>query len=66
MGATHRVTVITDHKNLQYYCAAQNVNCHIAHYILTLGDYNITLVHKPGATNCADALSRHPDHDDGI
>ena len=30
-----------------------------------LGDYNIRLLHKLGASNHADALSRRPDHDTG-
>jgi hypothetical protein len=28
-------------------------------------DYHLTLVHKPGAQNRADTLSRHPDYDTG-
>jgi hypothetical protein len=30
-----------------------------------LADYNFQLVHIPGSTNKADALSRRPDYDDG-
>jgi hypothetical protein len=30
-----------------------------------MGDYNIVIEHRPGATNRADPLSRCPDHDDG-
>ena len=41
------------------------MNHRIARYILTLGNYNIILVHKPGATNHVDALSHRPDYDDG-
>ena len=65
MGATHQVRVITDHKNLQYYRSAQKVNRQIACYILTLGDYNIALIHKPGASNKVDALFGRPDYGDG-
>src|ERR1700744_3817456 len=61
----HVVTIYTDHANLQYYKHPQKINRRVARYIPLLGDYNIKLVHKPGATNRADALSRHPDHDDG-
>ena len=65
LGAKFIVDVFTDHKNLQYYCSPQKINRRLARYILTLGNYNIRLLHKPGASNCADALSRHPDHDTG-
>jgi hypothetical protein len=37
----------------------------VARYILKLAEYDMKLVHKPGATNQADALSRHPGYDDG-
>jgi hypothetical protein len=30
-----------------------------------MGDYNLQLVHKPGVTNKADLLLRHPDYDQG-
>ena len=30
-----------------------------------LADYNILIEHHPGVKNCADPLSRWPDHDDG-
>ena len=62
MGAHHQVVVVMDHKNLQYFRSAQKVNRRIVRYILTLGDYHITLVHHTGATNKADALSQHPDY----
>jgi hypothetical protein len=65
LGAKFIVDVFTDHKNLQYYRSPQKINCRLARYILTLGDYNIRLLHKPGASNRADALSRRPDHDTG-
>ena len=66
LGAKFIVDVFTDHKNLQYYRSPQKINCCLARYILTLGDYNIHLLHKPGASNRTDALSCCPDHDTGI
>ena len=54
-----------DHKNLQYYRSAQKVNQCITRYILMLGDYDISLVHKPRASNKVDALSWHLDYGDG-
>ena len=60
LGAKFIVNVFTDHKNLQYYRSPQKINRRLACYILTLGDYNIRLIHKPGASNRTDALSRRP------
>jgi len=31
-----------------------------------LGTYNYVIIPKPGKLNQADALSRHPDHKEGI
>ncbi len=64
-GSPHPITVYTDHKNLQYYRNPQHISRHVAHYIPLLEDYNYTLIHKPGISNHADALSCHPDFDDG-
>ena len=64
LGSPHPVTVLTDHKNLEYYRKPQNINRRVARYIPHLADYNFTLAHIPGSTNKADALSRRPDYDD--
>jgi hypothetical protein len=58
-------TVLTDHKNLEYYRHPRHINWRIARYVQQLADYNFQLVHIPGSTNKADALSRRPDYDDG-
>ena len=65
MGSPHKVTVWTDHANLQYYCHPQKVNRRVARYIAVLGDYNLKLKHLPGIKNHADGLSRQPDYDQG-
>jgi hypothetical protein len=57
--------VLTDHKNLEYYRHPRHINRRIARYVQLLADYNFQLVHIPGSTNKADALSRRPDYDDG-
>jgi hypothetical protein len=57
--------VITDHLNLKYYWEARKINRCMARYIPCMGDFNLQLVHKPGVTNKADLLSRHPDYDQG-
>jgi hypothetical protein len=48
-----------------YYQKPQDINRRVAQYIPKLAKYNMKLVHKPGATNWADALSCHPRYDDG-
>jgi hypothetical protein len=57
--------IITDHLNLKYYWEARKINQCMARYIPHMGDYNLQLVHKPGVTNKADLLSRHPNYDQG-
>jgi RNase H-like domain found in reverse transcriptase len=62
-GSEHQTTIYTDHKNLLYYRKPQDINQQVARYIPKLAKYDIKLVHKPGATNRADTLSRHPGYD---
>jgi hypothetical protein len=52
------VTVLTDHKNLEYYRHPCHINQRIARYVQQLADYNFQLVHIPGSNNKANALSR--------
>src|ERR1700744_5143862 len=59
------VTVLTDHKNLEYYHHPHHINQRVARYLPQLADYNFTLHHIPGSTNKADPLSRRPDYDNG-
>jgi hypothetical protein len=65
LGAKHKVTIYTDHANLQYYRQPQKINQHIARYIPRLAEYNFKLIHKPGKYNKADHLSRRPDYNEG-
>jgi hypothetical protein len=65
LSLPHVLTVYTDHKNLTYYRHAQRITRRVARYLGELADYHLTLVHKPGIQNRADALSRHPDYDTG-
>jgi hypothetical protein len=66
-GTKHPVQVFVDHANLLqlHYRHPQKVNRRIAQYILTLANYNIHIQYRPEPQNCADALSRRPDYDDG-
>jgi hypothetical protein len=59
--SAHPVTVLTDHKNLEYYSTPQRINRRVTRYIPRLADYNYKLSHFPGMANKADPLSRRPD-----
>jgi Integrase zinc binding domain/RNase H-like domain found in reverse transcriptase len=65
LGAEHEVLVYTDHANLQYYRHPHKINRRVARYIPRLAEYNYKLIHKPGALNKADHLSRQPDYNQG-
>jgi RNase H-like domain found in reverse transcriptase/Integrase zinc binding domain/Chromo (CHRromatin Organisation MOdifier) domain len=65
LGAEHDVLVYTDHANLQYYRHPHKINRRVARYIPQLAEYNYKLIHKPGALNKADHLSRRPDYNQG-
>jgi hypothetical protein len=65
VGSPHKVTVWTDHANMQYYCHPQKFNRRVAWYIAVLGDYNLKLKHLSGIQNHADGLSRQPDYNQG-
>ena len=58
-------TVLTDHKNLEYYKEPHHINRWIAHYVQQLANYNFVLQHIPGKQNKADALSHRPDYPTG-
>ncbi len=64
-SSSHPIIILTDHKNLQYYCNPQHINRRVAHYLPKLADYNFQLVHQPGMANKADALSRQPNFYEG-
>jgi hypothetical protein len=65
LSSPHVVTIYTNHKNLMYYRHAQRITWRVARYLGELANYHITLVHKPGASNCTDAFSQQPDYDTG-
>ena len=55
-------TVHTDHANLTYYRKPQKLTARAKRAIARIMQYNITIKHKPGILNKADALSRRPDY----
>ena len=55
-----------DHNNLAYFHTKQKLSQWQACWSLFLSQFNFTIIHKPGAFNKADALSRRPDHKEGM
>src|SRR5277367_4052640 len=63
MGSPHIVTILSDHRNLTYFCTAQKLNRRQARWSLYLSEFNVKLIHVPGTKMIqSDALSRRPDH----
>jgi hypothetical protein len=61
MGLPELFTIATDHRNLEYWTKARNLNCCQARWYLTLAEYNFTLVHKPGSSMIvSDLMSQDP------
>jgi hypothetical protein len=61
IGLPEPFTIATDHRNLEYWTKACNLNCRQARWYLTLAEYNFTLVHKPGSSMIvSDLMSRDP------
>ena len=65
LSSPHEVTVLTDHKNLEYYKEPHHINRCIARYVQCMQDYNFVIKHILGENNKSDALSRQPDYDQG-
>ena len=65
LSSPHVTTVLTDHKNLEYYKEPHHINCCIVWYIQCMQDYNFIIEHIPGESNKSDALSRWLDYDRG-
>src|SRR5882672_742675 len=65
IGTPHKITVWTDHANLQYYCQPQKVNRQVARGINFMAEFPLELKHIAEKKNRADPLSRRPDYDDG-
>jgi hypothetical protein len=59
LGADHETVIHCDHKNLTYYRSPQKLSARQARWWNNLSQYNIKLIHTPGAKLIqADALSR--------
>jgi len=62
-GAEHQCEIWMDHKNLEYFMTAKQLNWRQARWSLYLSRFDFTLHHKPGRLmGKPDALSRRSDH----
>ena len=65
-GSPHKIKVLSDHMNLQYWRQPQKISRRVAREVLELAEYDLEIHHLPGKANGrADALSRRPDYDQG-
>ena len=65
-GSPHKIIIYTDHANLQYWQQPHKISRRVVREVLELSEFDIELHHIAGTTNGqADALSRHPDYDQG-
>jgi hypothetical protein len=65
-GAEHQFEIYTDHKNLEYFMSAKQLNRRQARWSLYLARFDFLLHHKPGKSmGKPDALSRRADHGTG-
>jgi hypothetical protein len=61
-GSRHSVTILSDHKNLTYFCTAQKLNRRQVRWSILLSLYDMKIVHMPGSKMVqSDALSRRAD-----
>ncbi|KAH9268950.1 hypothetical protein BASA83_009084 [Batrachochytrium salamandrivorans] len=59
----HPVTVLCDHKNLEYFITTKKLTRRQARWSLELSEYDFSLTHRPGKLNGrADSLSRREDY----
>ncbi|CCO34607.1 Retrotransposable element Tf2 155 kDa protein type 3 [Rhizoctonia solani AG-1 IB] len=64
-GTEHPVTVLTNHKNLEYWKSARTFNRRHACWHLILASYNFVIAYRPGKqSQKPDALSRRTDHNE--
>src|SRR5258707_15741731 len=65
-GSRHKIKVLSDHMNLQYWRQPQKISRRVAREVLELSEYDLEIHHIKGKANRrADALSRRPDYDQG-
>ena len=65
LSSPHVITILMDHKNLEYYKEPHHINRRVARYVQHMQDYNFVIKHILGESNKSDALSRRPDYNKG-
>jgi RNase H-like domain found in reverse transcriptase/Integrase zinc binding domain len=66
-GAKFKFEIWSDHQNLQYFMGVKKLNWRQARWALYLSRFDFEMVNKPRASmGKADALSRRPDHKEGV
>jgi transposase InsO family protein len=65
-GAKNTTDIWTDHSNLKYFMTKQKLTRRQARWALTLSRFDFRITHHPGTHNKSDALSRRPDHREGV
>ena len=65
-GQEDTIEVWSDHGNLDYFFMKQKLTHHQACWALFLSCFKFIIIHKPGTQNKLDALSRCPDHKEGM
>ena len=66
LGAHHSFEILTDHKNLEFFCKPQALSHCQACWQQVLQEYDFTLSHHPGKSNPANLLSWCPDFSTGV
>jgi hypothetical protein len=62
IGANHKVTVFSDHRNLQWFQSTRDLNRRQVRWASFFADFDFEIVHRPGYLCKPDALSRRPDY----
>jgi hypothetical protein len=65
-GRDDTIEVWSDHGNLVYFFTKQKLTRRQARWALFLSRFKFIIIHKPGTQNKSDALSRRPDHKEGM
>jgi hypothetical protein len=65
-GRDNTTEIWTDHGNLVYFFTKQKLTRRQARWSLYLSRFRFIIIHKPGTQNKSDALSRRPDHKEGM
>ena len=66
LNAHKEFTILTNHKNLEFFRKSQDLNQHQARWQQIMQEYHYMMEHHPGKTNPADPLSQRPDFENGV